>query len=54
VRVFRWAAIVMTIVVAVVTVYEAAVGELGRVLIGLAISIFGIFAIALTGGEAHE
>jgi hypothetical protein len=44
----------MTVVVAVATIYEAAVGELGRVLIGLAISIFGIFALALTGGEAHD
>ena len=48
-KVFRWAAIAMTVIVSAFTIYEAMFGDLGRVLIGFAVSVFGIFVVALTG-----
>jgi hypothetical protein len=44
----------MTVIVVAATIWEAAYGEVGRVLIGLAVSTFGIFVVALSGPDNKE
>lgn len=54
-RLMRGAVIVMTGLAIGGTLHQAAYGDdVGLVLVGLAISIFGIFTIALTQSETYK